>query len=107
MVQVAKKAGAGEKTHSLTVLPDRFVDVATKHFRLYLMGQILVISPYLAAREAGKYYCLYSRWPNADLESEVLVLRRKGRMGPSGFCQNMKPLPLRWCNVLNEVTPIQ
>lgn len=80
-----KKVAAGEKTHTLTVFPDRFLVAAIKHFCLYLTGQILVTSPYLAAREAGKYYCLYSRWPNADSESEVLVLRRKGSMGPQWF----------------------
>lgn len=42
-----------------------------------LARSFLVTWPHLAARKARKY-CLYSRWPNAHSESELLVLREKG-----------------------------
>lgn len=69
----------GERTHIPVVFSERFLEVATKCFCLYLTGQILITWPRLAARKAGKY-CLYSRWPNAHSESELLVLREKGTM---------------------------
>lgn len=68
--------------------------------QFFVIGQILVTWPQMAARKAEK--CIYSRWPWVQLKIRVQFLIKKGRMDTGEMTGSVCHSHREMCEELNS-----